>query len=99
MPTENYDLRNNLTTMMYSGQSANLRKDLTYTARDQQSFLTCYSNLAATVTVGTTSMGYDAVGRLTNLGKAKRGKRKGVIVLFHEDLPACPRKIMTCATT
>ncbi len=53
--------------MMYSGQSANLREDFTYTARDQQSFLTRYSNLAATVTVGTTSMGYDAVGRVTNL--------------------------------
>ncbi len=53
--------------MLYSGQGANLREDLTYTARDQQSLLTRCSNLAATVTVGTTSMGYDAVGRLTNL--------------------------------
>ncbi len=67
MTTETYNLLNNLTTMQYSGQSANLREDFTYTARDQQAFLTRYSNLAATTTVGTTSMGYDAVGRLTNL--------------------------------
>ncbi len=65
--TRAYDALNRVTTMMYSGQSANLREDFAYTARDQQSFLTRYSNLAATVTVGTTSMGYDAVGRLTNL--------------------------------
>ncbi len=65
--TRVYDALNRVTTMLYSGQSANLREDFSYTARDQQSFLTRYSNLAATVTVGTTSMGYDAVGRLTNL--------------------------------
>ncbi len=65
--TQVFDALNRVTTMLYSGQSANLREDWTYTARDQQSFLTRYSNLAATVTVGTTSMGYDAVGRLTNL--------------------------------
>ncbi len=53
--------------MQYSGQSVTLREDFAYTVRDQQSFLTRYSNLAATTTVGTTSMGYDAVGRLTNL--------------------------------
>ncbi len=65
--TRVYDALNRVTTMLYSGQSANLREDFSYTARDQQSLLTRYSNLAATVTVGTTSMGYDAVGRLTNL--------------------------------
>jgi RHS repeat-associated protein len=62
-----FDALNRVVTILFSGNSATLREDFAYTARDQVSNQTRYSNLAGTSTVGSSSMSYDGVGRLTNL--------------------------------
>ena len=66
--TRTYDVLNRTTTMQFGGPSQTpLRLDSAYTVRDEVARLTRYSNLAGTTTVGYSTMGYDAVGRLTGL--------------------------------
>jgi RHS repeat-associated protein len=61
------DALNRLATMQFSGNSATLREDFSYTARDQVANQTRYSNLAGTSTIGYSGFTQDSVGRLTNL--------------------------------
>jgi YD repeat-containing protein len=66
--TSVYDAANRLTSRQFNdGAGAVLRFDTAYTARNQISTLTRYSNLAGTTQVGLTSYAYDAVGRETVL--------------------------------
>jgi hypothetical protein len=63
-----YDVVNRLTSRQFGGTSQTpLRIDLGYTARNQLSTLTRYSNLGGTQTVGSSAYTYDANQRLTNL--------------------------------
>src|SRR5438874_8399364 len=66
--TSVYDAAHRLTTREFggSGQTA-LRLDLTYTNADRIATETRYSDLAGTNKIGSTTMTYDGVGRLTNL--------------------------------
>jgi RHS repeat-associated protein len=66
--TRTFDALNRATTMQFGGPGQTpLREDFAYSARDQVTMQTRFSNLAGTSTVGYSSMGYDPVGRLTNL--------------------------------
>ena len=65
--TQVFDALNRMTTMLFSGNSATLREDFGYTARDQVATQTRFSNLAGTSTIGSSAFSYDSVGRLTNL--------------------------------
>ena len=65
--TQVFDALNRMTTMLFSGNSATLREDFGYTARDQVATQTRYSDLLGTATIGYSPFTYDSVGRLTNL--------------------------------
>jgi RHS repeat-associated protein len=68
MATETYDVLNRLVTYQYlvSGV-ATISLDQTWTKRDQLATQSRYSDLTGTNLVGTTSYGYDAAARETNL--------------------------------
>src|SRR5262249_36102601 len=66
--TSVYDAANRLTSRQLGGTGQTpLRVDFSYTARDQVSVVTRYSDLAGTQKVGESGYTYDGVGRLTNL--------------------------------
>src|SRR5438034_9397644 len=66
--TSIYDAAHRLTTREFGGSGQTpLRLDLTYTATDLIATETRYTDLAGTNKIGSTTMTYDAVGRLTNL--------------------------------
>jgi RHS repeat-associated protein len=65
--TRTFDSLNRMATMSYTGQTTALREDFVYSARDQVTNQTRFSNLNGTTTVGYSTFGYDPVGRLTNL--------------------------------
>jgi len=66
--TSVYNGANLLVTQLYGGSGQTpLRVDLTYNQNEQVATISRYSNLAATVTVGTTSYSYDANHRLTSI--------------------------------
>jgi YD repeat-containing protein len=68
LTTSTYDAANHLVTMQFSGTGqAALRIDQSYTAANQLSGQTRYSDLGGTNTVSTTSFLYDAAGRVTDL--------------------------------
>ena len=61
-----YDAANRRTDTKFTGNSATLRYDFAYDARDSMTKVTRYQNLDASTTVGWTSYTYDTRGRLTN---------------------------------
>ena len=65
--TSVYDAANHLTSKQFTDGTTPLRFDLAYTASDQVSSLTRYSDLAGTTRVGVSSYAYDAVGRVQNI--------------------------------
>jgi RHS repeat-associated protein len=67
LTTRTYDALNRTTTLQFTGQSASLREDFAYTVRDQVSTQKRYSDLAASSLVGSSTLSYDSVMRLTNL--------------------------------
>jgi RHS repeat-associated protein len=66
LTTRTFDALNRTTTVQFSGQSTTLREDFAYTARDQVAAQKRYSDLAATTLIGSTTLTYDALLRLTN---------------------------------
>jgi RHS repeat-associated protein len=66
--TSVYDAANNLTSRQFGGTGQTpLRVDFTYNGVNEAATATRYSNLAGTVTVGSTSFTYDSDERLSNL--------------------------------
>ncbi len=66
--TRDYDVLNRITSLQLGGTGQTpLREDFTYTARDQLATQTRYSDLAGQNKIGSSMLGYDSVGRLTNL--------------------------------
>src|SRR5262249_48282603 len=66
--TSIYDAANRLTSRQFGGASQTpLRQDLTYTPRDQIATEIRYSDLNGNTKIGSTTMVYDPVGRITSL--------------------------------
>ena len=65
--TSVYDAADRLTSRQFSGGGAALREDFAYTARNQVLTASRFSDVAGTNSAGTTTYGYDAAMRLTNL--------------------------------
>ena len=66
--TRVYDALNRVTTLMFGGSGQTpLREDFSYTPRDQVAAQTRYSDLAGTTAIGSSTVTYDGVGRMTNL--------------------------------
>ena len=68
LTTRIYDVLNRIASLQLGGTSQTpLREDFTYTARDQVATQTRYSDLAGQNKIGSSTFGYDSVGRSTNL--------------------------------
>jgi RHS repeat-associated protein len=65
--TFTYDAAERMTNVKFTGNSATVSYDLSWTNRDQLSGVTRYSDITGTTKIGTTSLTYDAQGRTTNI--------------------------------